>query len=79
MPETADRNKKISIVSNELVSIEKDTFMDGYTKSLEKQISLADTLVEKLAIIADKRKELETDDSGLTKEKGAVLDTEKRT
>lgn len=77
LPETADRNKKISIVSNELVSIEKDTYMDGYTKSLEKQISLADTLVEKLAIIADKRKELETDDSGLTKEKGAVLDTEK--
>ena len=76
LPETADRNKKISIVSNELVSIEKDTYMDGYTKSLEKQISLADTLVEKLAIIADKRKELETDDSGLTKEKGAVLDTE---
>lgn len=75
-PETADRNKKISVVSNELVSIEKDTYMDGYTKSLEKQISLADTLVEKLAIIADKRKELETDDSGLTKEKGAVLDTE---
>lgn len=76
LPETADRNKKISVVSNELVSIEKDTYMDGYTKSLEKQISLADTLVEKLAIIADKRKELETDDSGLTKEKGAVLDTE---
>lgn len=76
LPETADRNKKISIVSNELVSIEKDTYMDGYTKSLEKQISLADTLVEKLAIIADKRKELETDDSGLTKEKGEVLDTE---
>lgn len=76
LPETADRNKKISIVSNELVSIEKDTYMDGYTKCLEKQISLADTLVEKLAIIADKRKELETDDSGLTKEKGAVLDTE---
>lgn len=76
LPETADRNKKISIVSNELVSIEKDTYLDGYTKSLEKQISLADTLVEKLAIIADKRKELETDDSGLTKEKGAVLDTE---
>lgn len=76
LPETADRNKKISIVSNELVSIEKDTYTDGYTKSLEKQISLADTLVEKLAIIADKRKELETDDSGLTKEKGAVLDTE---
>ena len=76
LPETADRNKKISIVSNELVSIEKDTYMDGYTKSLEKQISLADTLVEKLAIIADKRKELETDDSGLTKEKGSVLDTE---
>lgn len=76
LPETADRNKKISIVSNELVSIEKDTYMDGYTKSLEKQVSLADTLVEKLAIIADKRKELETDDSGLTKEKGAVLDTE---
>lgn len=76
LPETADRNKKISIVSNELVSIEKDTYMDGYTKSLEKQISLADTLVEKLAIIADKRKELETDDSGLTKEKGAVLDAE---
>lgn len=76
LPETADRNKKISIVSNELVSIEKDTYMDGYTKSLEKQISLADTLVEKLAIIADKRKELETDDSGLTKEKEAVLDTE---
>ena len=76
LPETADRNKKISIVSNELVSIEKDTYMDGYTKSLEKQISLADTLVEKLAIIADKRKELETDDSGLIKEKGAVLDTE---
>lgn len=76
LPETADRNKKISIVSNELVSIEKDTYMDGYTKSLEKQISLADTLVEKLAIISDKRKELETDDSGLTKEKGAVLDTE---
>lgn len=75
-PETADRNKKISVVSNELVSIEKDTYMDGYTKSLEKQISLADTLVEKLAIIADKRKEIETDDSGLTKEKGAVLDTE---
>ena len=75
-PETADRNKKISVVSNELVSIKKDTYMDGYTKSLEKQISLADTLVEKLAIIADKRKELETDDSGLTKEKGAVLDTE---
>lgn len=76
LPETADRNKKISVVSNELVSIEKDTYMDGYAKSLEKQISLADTLVEKLAIIADKRKELETDDSGLTKEKGAVLDTE---
>lgn len=76
LPETADRNKKISVVSNELVSIEKDTYMDGYTKSLEKQISLADTLVEKLAIIADKRKELETDDSGLTKEKRAVLDTE---
>lgn len=76
LPETADRNKKISVVSNELVSIEKDTYMDGYTKSLEKQISLADTLVEKLAIIVDKRKELETDDSGLTKEKGAVLDTE---
>lgn len=76
LPETADRNKKISVVSNELVSIEKDTYMDGYTKSLEKQISLADTLVEKLAIIADKRKELETDDSGLTKEKGAVLGTE---
>ena len=76
LPETADRNKKISVVSNELVSIEKDTYMDGYTKSLGKQISLADTLVEKLAIIADKRKELETDDSGLTKEKGAVLDTE---
>lgn len=76
LPETADRNKKISVVSNELVSIEKDTYMDGYTKSLEKQISLADTLVEKLAIIADKRKELETDDSGLTKEKGEVLDTE---
>lgn len=76
LPETADRNKKISVVSNELVSIEKDTYMDGYTKSLEKQISLADTLVEKLAIIAEKRKELETDDSGLTKEKGAVLDTE---
>ena len=76
LPETADRNKKISVVSNELVSIEKDTYMDGYTKSLEKQISLADTLVEKLAIIADKRKELETDNSGLTKEKGAVLDTE---
>lgn len=76
LPETADRNKKISIVSNELVSIEKDTYLDGYTKSLGKQISLADTLVEKLAIIADKRKELETDDSGLTKEKGAVLDTE---
>lgn len=76
LPETADRNKKISVVSNELVSIEKDTYMDGYTKSLEKQISLADTLVEKLAIIADKRKELETDDSGLTKEKGVVLDTE---
>lgn len=76
LPETADRNKKISVVSNELVSIEKDTYMDGYTKSLEKQISLADTLVEKLAIIADKRKEIETDDSGLTKEKGAVLDTE---
>lgn len=76
LPETADRNKKISVVSNELVSIEKDTYMDGYTKSLEKQISSADTLVEKLAIIADKRKELETDDSGLTKEKGAVLDTE---
>lgn len=76
LPETADRNKKISVVSNELVSIEKDTYMDGYTKSLEKQISLADTLVEKLAIIADKRKELETDDSGLTKEKGAVLDIE---
>lgn len=76
LPETADRNKKISVVSNELVSIEKDTYMDGYTKSLEKQISLADTLVEKLAIIADKRKELETDDSRLTKEKGAVLDTE---
>lgn len=76
LPETADRNKKISVVSNELVSIEKDTYMDGYAKSLEKQISLADTLVEKLAIIADKRKELETDDSVLTKEKGAVLDTE---
>ena len=76
LPETADRNKKISVVSNELVSIEKDTYMDGYAKSLEKQISLADTLVEKLAIIADKRKELETDDSGLTKGKGAVLDTE---
>lgn len=76
LPETADRNKKISVVSNELVSIEKDTYMDGYAKSLEKQISLADTLVEKLAIIADKRKELETDDSGLTKEKGTVLDTE---
>lgn len=76
LPETADRNKKISVVSNELVSIEKDTYMDGYAKSLEKQISLADTLVEKLVIIADKRKELETDDSGLTKEKGAVLDTE---
>lgn len=76
LPETDDRNKKISIVSNELVSIEKDTYLDGYTKSLEKQISLADTLVEKLAIIADKRKELKTDDSGLTKEKGGVLDTE---
>lgn len=76
LPDTDERNKKISVVSNELISIEKGTYLDGYTKNLKEQISFADTLVEKLAVIADRRKELETDESGLSKEKGTVLDAE---
>lgn len=52
------------------------TALSEFENALQTQLSGADSLIAKLDIIAQKRKELENDDSGLQKEKGEILDTE---
>lgn len=52
------------------------TALSEFENALQTQLSGADSLIAKFDIIAQKRKELENDDSGLQKEKGEILDTE---
>lgn len=73
-PDSEAKNSQLKAVTNELIELEKSSYMDGYKKNLEEQLVLATGLFEKLEIIAQKRKELEGDDSGLTGEKGQLLD-----
>lgn len=73
-PDSEAKNSQLKAVTNELIELEKSSYMDGYKKNLEEQLALATGLFEKLEIIAQKRKELEGDDSGLTGEKGQLLD-----
>lgn len=69
----AEELKKLnSAITEELTA----TALSEFENALQTQLSGADSLIAKLDIIAQKRKELENDDSGLQKEKGEILDTE---
>ena len=73
---TKKQAEELQKLNNAIANETKETVLAGFEKELKEQLSGADSILDKINIIAQKRKELETDESGLTKEKGTVLDTE---
>jgi hypothetical protein len=64
---------QIHQVSMEIANETDKTIIGEFEKSLQDQLNKAGTVLETLQIIADKRKELESDDSGLKEQKTEVL------
>ena len=76
LPASTNRDKQIAFVTTEIVNTEKSTYTNGYKKDLEEQLALADSLLEKLSIIAEKRKELDAPNVEMKSEKSTILDTQ---
>lgn len=73
---TKQQSENLAKLNKAIVDESTATILGEFENALQTQLSGVDSILDKINIIAQKRKELETDDSGLTKEKGAVLDTE---
>ncbi|GHT09164.1 hypothetical protein FACS189432_05040 [Bacteroidia bacterium] len=69
--------EQIYKLRDELASESDKTITQSFKESLQVQLDAADSVLERLDIIEQKRKELENDDSGLTKEKTEIVDKEK--
>jgi hypothetical protein len=75
-PETKKRDSHIKQITDELIALENGNYMDAWKKSLEDELGLTGSLIEKLSILAQKRKDLANDNSGLKGQKEKVIDSE---
>lgn len=73
---TKKQAEELKKLNSAITEESTETALSEFENALQTQLSGADSLIAKLDIIAQKRKELENDDSGLQKEKGEILDTE---
>lgn len=75
-PASPKTDSYIKKVTDELVALENGNYMDAWKKSLEDELGLTGNLIEKLDILAQKRKDLANDNSGLKGQKETVIDSE---
>ena len=78
LPVSDKRNEQLKAISSELVELEKSSYVDNYKKALEDQLNLAGGLLDKLSLIAEKRKELDKPGTELKEDKAEVLDKEEK-
>lgn len=70
---TPKENEKLKKLNNEIANETKNTVLGEFEKELQGQLSGARSILEMLNILEERRKALETDDSGLTNEKNDIL------
>lgn len=75
-PVSDTRNNQLKAVTNELLDLEKSSYIDDYKKALEEQLGVAGSLLEKLTLIAEKRKDLDKPGTELKEDKTEILDKE---
>jgi hypothetical protein len=75
MREDASRTKEqLHHIDNEIAQETSTTILGEFEKGLNEQLNNARSIMEMLNIIEQRRKELESDDSGLNEQKGKILD-----
>lgn len=73
---TEKENDDLRLLNNRIAGETKQTVLDTFTQQLSESINSAGSLVEKLDIIASKRKELSGDGTELDNKKSDILDKE---
>ena len=71
---TKEQTANLRKLNDAIAEETKQTVMEAFNEELSMQLSNAKSVLEALAIIEQRRKELENDTSGLGKEKGEALD-----
>jgi hypothetical protein len=75
---TKEQNENLRKLNDALAAETKRTVMDAFNEELSMQMTNARSVLEVLAIIEKRRKELENDTSGLGQEKANALDKAER-
>lgn len=71
---TADQNKKLKTLNDQIAEESKKTVLQSFDEALKKQMNSATSIVQMLDIIAQKRKELSGDGSDLDNAQKDILD-----
>ncbi len=71
---TADQNKKLKTLNDQIAEESKKTVLQSFDEALKKQMNSATSVVQMLDIIAQKRKELSGDGSDLDNAQKDILD-----
>lgn len=71
---TADQNKKLKTLNDQIAEESKKTVLQSFDEALKKQMNFATSVVQMLDIIAQKRKELSGDGSDLDNAQKDILD-----
>lgn len=71
---TADQNKKLKTLNDQIAEESKKTVLQSFDEALKKQMNSATSIIQMLDIIAQKRKELSGDGSDLDNAQKDILD-----
>lgn len=75
---TKQQNAQLRALNNAIAEETKRTVLESFNEELSSSLTNAQTVIEMLGIIEQKRKELENDESGLSEQKRESLDEAER-